>query len=201
MNCAPLTPSRCALMLMLACLAWAVPLAEERAAAQAPGVIADPDSPAGKEYALPLDDARGDAAGPPGSSGSGGGGRTGAGAGGGAGAGAGGGAGVGTSGGGPSPLFGAGITPPQSAGAAGGSPPQGASSGGGAGSSSQRPGDKNSVAQLPDDAVRDGAGRLSQPASSPGEGSFPQGDAVLVLLAIAAGGLGIGLVMRRVIAP
>jgi len=85
---------------LVAALAVGIPGA---AIAAEPGVHIDPGSPAGTEYALPLDQARHDATPPGGGHG-------------GAGGGGGGGGGAGSSGSGGSTLFGAGVVSPASSG-------------------------------------------------------------------------------------
>lgn len=155
-----------ALLLLLIALALPAP-----AAAQEDGIVVDPDSPTGKEYALPLESARQKAAG---------------------------GKGTATPGEQEAPLFGEGIEEAGETAAAGGTSGGSGNSGGGSGAGSPGSG-RNGVGEeasstgSPPEAVR-------RATSNPGAPDGGAGTALMTALGAAAvlgAGAGAGLLARR----
>lgn len=141
------------------------------AAAQDEGVFVDPQTPAGKEYALPLEQARRDAA--PGASGR-------------------------QDGGGASeqPLFGVGIDPSRGAGGSEGSGSAGTGDGGtGAQGSSGRPGQGDVQERRRSGGASSRAGDLAPNAYRPAaiEAAASEGSDALITAGIAAAVLGVGV--------
>jgi hypothetical protein len=158
-------------MTRLALVALLVLVATPSAAAQEDGVFVDPDSPAGKEYAVPIDQARGDAAG------------------------------GGDAGPGEEPLFGAGIEPPSgdsassqgsegseasdgTAGKEGGSREKGAEA-------RQQEGSGSSV------NLGQSSAAIEAAATDGSTGLLSAGIAAAVLVAGLMGGLGLRKLLRR----